>query len=100
LRAFLESHGHRVASAADAATALAAAAAEAPDVALIDIALPDLDGCELAARLRALGQQAVPHLIAFTGFGTPRDRERARAAGFDEFVLKPGEPSSIEALVA
>jgi len=100
LRALLESRGHRVADAADAETALAAASAEPPDVAVIDIGLPGLDGYELAHRLRALTRQAVPRLIAFTGYGRPEDRARAGRAGFDAFVLKPGDPAEIEALIA
>ena len=68
--------------------------------AVIDIGLPGLDGYELAYRLRALTRHAVPRLIAFTGYGRQEDRARARRAGFDEFVLKPGEPAEIEALVA
>lgn len=100
LRALFESKGHRVADAPDAASALAAADKEAPDVALIDIGLPGLDGCELALRLRALTRHAVPRLIAFTGYARREDRVRARAAGFDEFVVKPGDPADLEALVA
>jgi len=100
MRALLESRGHRVTAVADAETALAAASTEAPDVAVIDIGLPGLDGYELAERLRALTRHAIPRLIAFTGYGRQEDRVRARRAGFDEFVLKPGDPSEIEALVA
>ena len=100
LRALLESRGHRVTDAPDAETALTAASAETPDVAVIDIGLPGLDGYELAYRLRALTRHAVPRLIAFTGYGRPEDRARARRAGFDEFLLKPGDPAEIEALVA
>jgi CheY-like chemotaxis protein len=100
LRALLESRGHQVSDVPDAPAALALVSKETPDVALIDIALPGVDGYELARRLRALTRHAVPRLIAFTGYGRREDRARASAAGFDEFVVKPGDPQEIEALVA
>ena len=100
LRVLLESRGHEVADAADADAALVVATERAPDVALIDIGLPGTDGYQLAVRLRALVREAVPRLIAFTGYGTVEDRARARAAGFDDFLVKPAEPADIEALVS
>src|SRR5262249_23671705 len=90
LRALLESRGHRVSDAADAPTALAVVSEETPDVAVIDIALPGLDGYELARRLRALTRDAVPRLIAVTGYGRRADPARAPAAGLPQVRVTPG----------
>jgi signal transduction histidine kinase/CheY-like chemotaxis protein len=89
LEAALKLDGHEVRSAADAAGGLALAAAAAPDVALIDISLPDMDGYELARRLRAAPDGQRIGLVAVTGLGQPEDQRRARAAGFDAHLVKP-----------
>jgi CheY-like chemotaxis protein len=75
---------------------LALAEAAAPDVLLLDIGLPDLDGYQLAQRIRALPQTAHATLIALTGYGQDSDRERSIAAGFDHHLTKPVD---VEALV-
>jgi signal transduction histidine kinase/CheY-like chemotaxis protein len=87
LRALLELEGHKVAVAADGATALEALARFAPDAALVDIGLPGMDGYELARHLRAASEDVV--LIAVTGYGQREDRERARLAGFAAHLTKP-----------
>jgi CheY-like chemotaxis protein len=71
-----------------ALAALAKAAVRPPDVALVDIGLPDRDGCEVA---RALRNSLPPEirLIAMSGYGQRHDGARALAAGFDEFLVKP-----------
>ncbi|GAA4862992.1 hybrid sensor histidine kinase/response regulator [Luteimonas vadosa] len=75
--------------------ALAQAPAFAPDVAVLDIGMPGMDGLTLARRLREdLGPEAPP-LVALTGFGQPSDRERAEAAGFDAFLVKPVNPAHL-----
>ncbi|MBV8877833.1 MAG: response regulator [Gammaproteobacteria bacterium] len=56
---------------------------------LLDIGLPQIDGYELARRLRMVPELRATRLIAVTGYGQPQDRERARAAGFDEHLIKP-----------
>jgi CheY-like chemotaxis protein len=62
---------------------------EAPEVALVDIGLPDMDGYALARAVRArLGANTV-HLVAVTGFGQPVDREKALQSGFDDHLVKP-----------
>ena len=61
---------------------------ERPDVCLLDIGLPDVDGYELARRVRTMFDGAVT-LFAVTGYGQPQNRERAIAAGFDEHFTKP-----------
>jgi len=89
LNAALTTIGHEVREAADGAAGLAAAAAIRPDVALIDIGLPDIDGYEVARRLRAAKANENLLLIALTGYGQPEDRDRSRQAGFDAHLTKP-----------
>jgi signal transduction histidine kinase len=83
----VRSCGHEIVIAHDPATALRAVPEFAPDVAILDIGLPDMDGYALAARVRELS--AGCRLIALTGYGQDRDRERSALAGFDAHVVKP-----------
>ena len=85
----LESLGHRALTATNASEALALAADEKPAVALLDIGLPDIDGYELARRLRALEGMNQLKLIATTGYGQSVDRARSSAAGFSMHWVKP-----------
>jgi signal transduction histidine kinase/CheY-like chemotaxis protein len=73
----------------DARTALAQAAAFEPEVAVLDIGLPHIDGYELANRLMALPGLDATKLIALTGYGQPSDRQRSLRAGFQEHLIKP-----------
>jgi PAS domain S-box-containing protein len=85
----LATFGHRVQSAADGPEALAILEVFKPDVAILDIGLPGMDGYELAARIRELpGHQAL-RLLALTGYGQPEDARRTRDAGFDVHLVKP-----------
>jgi CheY-like chemotaxis protein len=94
LATLLRQRGHEVLEASTAQQALDVAAAQRPDVAFLDIGLPDHDGYAVAVALReSLGQQ-VP-LVALTGYGQPADRERARGVGFDAHLLKPVTPDQI-----
>jgi CheY-like chemotaxis protein/two-component sensor histidine kinase len=86
---YLESEGYRVTVAHSARAALAAAAADPPDVFLLDIGLPDMDGNELARCLRRMPRSAPAKLIAVTGYGQEADRARTAAAGFDHHFVKP-----------
>jgi two-component system CheB/CheR fusion protein len=79
------------------AAALALLDAHDPDVMIIDLGLPGMDGFELATRIRALPKGAGIYLIALTGYGQPSDRERGRNAGFDAHFVKPVQ---IDALLA
>jgi len=94
--------GHRPVPAANAAEALAQAKDQKPDVALIDIGLPEVDGCELARLLR-LAMVETPglntRLVALTGYSDGPMRESAGAAGFDAYVVKPIMPEALEALL-
>jgi PAS domain S-box-containing protein len=89
LHEFLSSLGHQAAVAHDGAAALALAGSFHPDVAVLDIGLPVMDGYELARRLRAQRGGDKLRLIAVTGYGQEADRARARAEGFDHHLVKP-----------
>jgi signal transduction histidine kinase len=91
LRRALELAGHEVHDAADGPDGLASLQRLRPDVALIDVGLPGLDGYEVARKARAELGGAV-RLVALTGYGQPEDRRRALAAGFDAHLVKPVEP--------
>jgi PAS domain S-box-containing protein len=95
----LRLQGHEVDEAGSGREAIAAAERNPPDLVLLDIGLPDLDGYQVAAALRiALGSRV--HLVALTGYGQPGDRERVRAAGFDAHLLKPVSLDAISRAVA
>jgi CheY-like chemotaxis protein len=83
----------------DGHEALDSAPVFAPDVVLLDIGLPMMDGYQVARRLREVAETRASCLIALTGYGQPADRERARAAGFDHHLTKPADPDALLALV-
>jgi CheY-like chemotaxis protein len=97
LASVLEARGHDVRVAHDAKTALKVAGEQVPEVAFLDIGLPDVDGYELAALLRKLPGLGDLRLIALTGYGRESDRERTREAGFLHHLVKPVELRAIEA---
>jgi PAS domain S-box-containing protein len=99
LEMLIELLGHEVRTAPDGPAALQKAQAFKPQVALLDIGLPGMDGCELAQALRADSGEALL-LIALTGYGDELTRERVRQAGFDHHFLKPCESDALEALLA
>ncbi|MGZ3238991.1 MAG: hybrid sensor histidine kinase/response regulator [Burkholderiaceae bacterium] len=80
--------------------ALEHVAHDMPDVFILDIGLPDMDGYELARRLRQMPQCADAVLIALTGYGQAQDMERAKAAGFNHHMSKPAEPKRILEMLA
>jgi len=88
LRQLLENAGHEVHDAGDGPQGVDAALRLEPDVALIDVGLPELDGYEVARRIRS-GTRRDMLLVALTGYGLAEDRERALAAGFDLHLVKP-----------
>ena len=96
----LRLHGHEVVAAATGQEGIEAAGRHAPEVVLVDIGLPDVDGYEVGRRIRkSLG--AGVRLIAVTGYGQPRDRSRSDEAGFDAHLVKPVAPATLaEALRA
>lgn len=100
LRSLLELDGHLVRAVEDAQAALEAIGADCPEVALIDIGLPGVNGYELARQLREQFSKEQLRLVAVTGFGRRSDRARALEAGFDAHLTKPlfDAPALAEAL--
>ncbi len=96
----LRALGHDVLVANDGPSALAVAARERPDLALLDIGLPVMDGYELALRLRDLAGLERVKLVAVTGYGQLTDRRRSRDAGFDAHLIKPVDPEELRATIA
>jgi PAS domain S-box-containing protein len=99
-RIALETAGHTVHEAEDGLRGLAAALELRPDVAVVDIGLPGLDGYTLARRLRSEPAGRGIYLVALTGYGQQEDRVRAREAGFDAQLVKPVDPLTLVELVA
>jgi signal transduction histidine kinase len=101
LRRMLELEGHRVRVAADGLAGLDAVRAAVPEIALIDVGLPRMDGYELARRIRSEIEGARrPYLVAVTGYGLPEDRARTREAGFDVHLVKPVDPAELTEVLA
>lgn len=102
-RIILEDEGYSVIAAADAEEAFAALALESPDILVLDVGLPAMDGLTLARLLRADSRTARLPLVAVSAFAMKGDRERALGAGFDAYVTKPLERrlllSAIETLL-
>lgn len=100
LAMLLQMAGHEVRIAHDGVAAVELAAQFRPDVALLDIGMPGLDGYAVARTIRAQPWGTAPHLVALTGWGQEEDRRRSREAGFDEHLTKPVDPARVEELVA
>ena len=99
LRLKLKRLGHAVDAVADGIAGVSAIVAAKPDLALVDIGLPGIDGYEVASQVRAmLGKDVV--LVAVSGFGQPEDKRKALEAGFDEHITKPADVTDIENLLA
>jgi signal transduction histidine kinase/CheY-like chemotaxis protein len=99
LRPLLEQEGHRVDVAADGPGGLERDEAGRPEVVLIDIGLPGMDGYEVARRIRAR-RGAEPVLVALSGYGQSEDRRRSREAGFDAHLTKPVSPDHLTGVLA
>jgi CheY-like chemotaxis protein len=95
----LKARGHVTRVALDAPAALRVARDFMPDIAFLDIGLPVMDGYELAGRLREVPGLEHTRLIALTGYGQESDRERSRAAGFQDHLVKPVDFDAVEAAV-
>jgi PAS domain S-box-containing protein len=96
----LRTLGHEVQVAHDGPAAVELAARATPEVVLLDLGLPGMDGYEVARRLRRDEPDRAPVLIALTGYGQEDDRRRAREAGFTHHVTKPVEPAALQRLLA
>ncbi len=99
MRLMVECMGHDVRVAADGVQALALAREFNPQIALLDIGMPRMDGYEAARHIRtALGRRVL--LVALTGWGQEEDQRRAYSAGFDYHLTKPADPAILESLIA
>ncbi|HEX5058630.1 MAG TPA: GAF domain-containing protein [Kofleriaceae bacterium] len=98
LAELLRAAGHEVAVAYDAPTALSTLPSFKPEIALLDIGLPVMDGYDLARKLKA-ALPNTPRLVAITGYGQEHDRRRSEEAGFDEHLVKPVQAAQVLAAV-
>jgi CheY-like chemotaxis protein len=95
----LKLSGHDVTIAHDGPGALAAAAGKSPELVLLDIGLPGMDGYAVAARLRAAGLNGAS-IVAVTGYGQEEDLRRSNEAGFDHHLVKPVDAAMIRKIIA
>src|SRR5690606_20810289 len=95
----IEGLGHQVAVTYDGLSAVQSAGLMQPQVLLLDIGMPHLDGYEVARRIRATDWGREAFMVAVTGWGQARDRAMAREAGFDEHYTKPLDPDHLEVLL-
>jgi CheY-like chemotaxis protein len=100
LAMLLEASGHQVVVEHGSRQALKRVAMQLPDVCLLDIGLPDMDGNELAQHIRARPETANTVLIAVTGYGQESDRAHSLAAGFDHHLVKPVDTRQLSAILA
>jgi CheY-like chemotaxis protein len=99
LSLLLQLGGHTTALAHDGVAAIKAAVEFKPDIVLLDLGLPGMDGYEVARAMRRQPELGNPLLVAVTGWDAPEDRLRAKQAGFDEYLTKPVDISTIELLL-
>jgi CheY-like chemotaxis protein len=92
--------GHEVEIAHDGVSALQLARKFDPELVFLDIGLPEMNGYEVARRLRQEAGLARTRFIALSGYGTERDRLRSREAGFDLHLVKPVDPGHLSAAIA
>ena len=90
----LERHGHVVIPASNGVQGIAAARAHAPDLVLLDIQLPGMDGYDVARALRAIGALRTTPIVAVTSYAMVGDRERALEAGCNGYIEKPINPDT------
>jgi CheY-like chemotaxis protein len=100
LALLLQSSGHNVRIANEADTALETADTFKPQVIVLDIGLPKMDGYQVAQRLRQQPQLENPFLIALTGYGQDEDRQRSKQAGFNYHFVKPVDPQGLQSLIS
>jgi CheY-like chemotaxis protein len=98
LARLLKAWGHEVYVAHDGPAALEAARVHTPELVLLDIGLPGMDGHEVARRLRADERNGL-QIIALTGYGQEEDRSRSREAGFDDHLVKPVDPEDLRRML-
>ncbi len=100
LTQLIEVLGHEVRNASDGPGALARAEAFSPEIVILDIGLPGMDGYEVCRQLRAMPAAGKSVIIALTGYGSPEDREESEKAGFDAHLVKPVDLEELKHLLA
>jgi CheY-like chemotaxis protein len=95
LRLLLSYEGHEVETSEDASSGLDKLRTFQPEIALIDIGLPGVDGYALARMARQIPESRATYLVALTGYGQAEDRQKAVAAGFDSHMTKPVDPAKL-----
>lgn len=98
-RMLIELSGHEALIAENGVLGLEMLKTAHPDIALVDIGLPGMDGYEIARRFRAEPDSNRVLLVALTGYGSKADRDRSRQAGFDLHLLKPVDPEALRSLL-
>jgi CheY-like chemotaxis protein len=100
LATVVETQGHDPCKAFDGRSGISAAIHCRPDVVLLDLGLPDMDGCDVARALRREPLLTGVYLVALTGWGQDADRQRTREAGFDHHLTKPADPDTVTRLLS
>ncbi|MES2438243.1 MAG: response regulator [Verrucomicrobiota bacterium] len=95
LATFFRLEGFSAVAACGGLAALKAVEKQVPDIAFIDIVMPDLGGLEVAKRIRATARGKAPLLVALSGWHEQEVRDDAKSAGFDHFLIKPVDPASL-----
>jgi PAS domain S-box-containing protein len=95
LAMLLELYGHAVETAYDGPSGVESARRARPDLVFLDIGLPGMDGYAVAARLRAAPEMTGTRIVALSGYAQEEDRQRSRAAGFDDHLVKPLDPDTL-----
>ena len=99
LRTFLEKRGFRVVEAENGVDAVAQAESESPDLIIMDMQMPQLDGLSATRKIRKVEQLHSVPIVAVSAYGADQFRELALAAGCDEYVSTPFEPEALEGLI-
>jgi len=100
LHLLLTLDGHAVTAVPDGIHGIEYALTHRPEIVIVDLGLPGVDGFQVARRLRANADTYYPRLVALTGYGQPEDRRRALDAGFDAYLVKPASPEALRAIIA
>lgn len=100
MQSVMEAWGLEVTVAADGVDGLKKALTQRPSILIVDIAVPMMDGFEVARRIRASGAPYTPLLIAMTGHSRLEDKQRSLAAGFDLHLVKPVDPDELARILS
>jgi len=99
LRTWLERRGFRVVEAANGLQAIKQAESESPDLIIMDVQMPQLDGLSATRRIRGLKAMGSVPIVAVSAYGAEQFRDQALAAGCDEYVSTPFEPATLEGII-